>query len=218
MELILSFSAALLLGLRHAFDTDHVAAVTAFAAQRPRPRVAMRFGLRWALGHGGVLVVVGTVLVALGLHIPETSEHWFERLVGLSLVGLGAWTVVGARKLHAHAHTHHDGMSHTHLHSHAHGAAHDHGHAATVIGALHGLAGTGAVVGILPVLRFDSATFALGYLLFFALGTGAAMGLYALLAGWIAGRAAERSTQLARGVAVATGIATAIVGLLWLVA
>ena len=216
METILPLSTALLLGSLHAFEADHMAAVSTFAVRRPRAGAAMRFGLRWAVGHGGVLVVLGTLLVASGINLPESSGHWFERVVGASLIALGAWTAFGARSLHAHEHTHADGTTHTHLHSHLGGKGHDHGHTATLIGALHGLAGTAPAIALLPLARFDSAWFALVYLILFAAGTAAGMALYALIAGWIAGRAAVRSAWLARALAILTGAATMAIGALWM--
>lgn len=192
-----------------------MAAVSTFALRRPRAGTAVGFGLRWAAGHGAVLVVLGTALVALGLELPESSGHWFERGVGLSLVALGLWTANGARSLHAHRHTHTDGTSHVHLHSHLVRDDHRHGHTATAIGALHGLAGTAPVLALLPLARFDSVWLAAAYLLLFGVGTAVAMALYALVAGWIAGRAAVRSERFARALAYLTGSATVGIGLLW---
>ncbi|HEX6939240.1 MAG TPA: sulfite exporter TauE/SafE family protein [Longimicrobiales bacterium] len=217
MELLLPLSTAFLLGTLHAFEADHMAAVSAFAVRRPRAFEAMRFGVRWAAGHGAVLIVIGTLIAAAGVRIPEASGHWLERVVGASLVLLGAWTVLGARTLHAHAHTHEDGTTHVHLHSHLMRSDHRHGHAATAIGALHGLAGTAPALALVPVVSFDSPLFAAGYLVLFAVGTALGMALYALIAGWIAGRAALRSQAIGRVLAVLTGLATSGIGVFWMV-
>jgi ABC-type nickel/cobalt efflux system permease component RcnA len=211
------FATGLLLGLLHALEPDHVAAVTTFAVRRPNRRAAVGFGLRWALGHGGMVLLVGTGLLLLGLQFPPAAGTWLERLVGLVLVGLGAWTVASARRLHVHAHTHPDGVTHTHLHSHAHGAAHAHGHGATLVGALHGLAGTAPVIALLPVVALETPWLGIGYLIAFGIGTAIAMGLYALLAGAVVGGAARRSGRLARRIAMGTGVLTIAVGLFWLV-
>jgi hypothetical protein len=85
------------------------------------------------------------------------------------------------------------------------------------MGALHGLAGTGAAVALLPVAATDGPAPTLLYLLAFGLGTGACMGLYALSAGWLAGRAAHRSGALGRTLARLAGLGSAAVGVLWLV-
>jgi nickel/cobalt transporter (NicO) family protein len=205
-----------MLGSLHAFDADHLAAVSAFAVRRPSPRAAAGFGARWALGHGAVVVIAGTLLVLLGRTLPEDSGAWLERLVGVSLIGLGMWTVASARNLHAHVHTHEDGTRHTHVHSHLGSDSHRHGHAATAFGALHGLAGTAPVVALLPVTTLGSVWAAGAYLGLFAVGTAAAMALYAMFAGLIVGRAAAASGRLARSLAYATGVISFVIGVVWL--
>lgn len=217
MEFALVYGTALLLGSLHALEPDHMAAVTSFAVRRPRARDSLRFGLRWALGHGGAILVAGTLMIAIGLRLPDAAGHWLERAVGVVLIGLGIWTLSGARELHVHGHAHHDGTRHAHLHSHALTDEHDHRHGATAIGLLHGLAGTAPAVALVPLTTFDAPVLAIGYLAVFGLGTALGMGLYALIAGVIVGRAAFVSERLARGVARLTGVATIAVGLVWVV-
>lgn len=217
---------ALLLGAAHTFEADHLAAVSAFIARRPRPLAALRYGLQWAVGHGGTVLLVGAVLLLLGLELPDAAGLWLERAVGLSLVVLGAWVATTASRLHAHAHSHPDGTVHTHLHAHpsdptpkAHAgtvARHRHGHAATAMGALHGFAGTAPAVALLPLARGDSPALGIVFLLLFAVGTAVSMGLYALVGGVVVGRAAQRSAPVARWVARLAGLATAAVGVFWM--
>lgn len=216
MELLLPFGTALLLGLLHALEPDHVAAVSSFVVRRPTPRKALGYGVRWAAGHGGAVMLAGSILIALHLRLPDIAGIWLERLVGLSLVLLGGWVAWTARSLRAHRHTHRDGTTHAHLHAHVGPAPHEHGHAATAIGALHGLAGTAPAIALVPLASFDSPLFATGYLATFAIGTAVAMGLYAMFAGVIAGRAAIRSEKLARGLARLAGVGTIAVGVFWL--
>lgn len=217
MSIVLLYATALLVGSLHALEPDHLAAVTSFAVRRPRWREAVRYGVRWALGHGAAIVGAGTVLLLIGLRLPAATTHWLERGVGLVLVGLGAWTIAGARRLHAHTHVHADGTVHAHLHSHALVHDHDHRHAATAVGLLHGLAGTAPAVALVPLAGFDSAGVGIAWLVVFAIGTACGMAVYALLAGLVAGRVALRSAPLARWLALATGCLTIGVGILWLV-
>ncbi|MGH7505875.1 MAG: sulfite exporter TauE/SafE family protein, partial [Longimicrobiales bacterium] len=214
--LILLYATALLVGSVHALEADHMAAVTSFAVRRPRWRDAVGFGLRWALGHGAAVVIAGAIILLVGIRIPQGATHALERLVGLVLIGLGGWTLKGARRMHAHRHVHADGTSHVHLHSHAFVRDHDHRHGATAVGMLHGLAGTAPAVALVPVAGFESAVQGVIYLLLFAVGTAGGMALYALLAGLVVGRAAFRSERLARTIAVATGCMTIAVGGFWL--
>ncbi|HEX6135709.1 MAG TPA: sulfite exporter TauE/SafE family protein [Longimicrobiales bacterium] len=214
--LLLTYATALLLGSLHALEADHMAAVTAFAVRRPGVRAAVRFGVRWSVGHGGMIVLAGATVLVLGIQLPEAASHWLERLVGVVMIGLGIWTWRGARALHAHTHAHGDGTIHTHLHSHALREAHDHRHAATAVGLVHGLAGSGSAVALIPLVGFDTPAGGIVYLFLFALGTVGGMALYGLLAGFVVGRTAEGSVRLARLVARGTGAFTAAVGLVWL--
>lgn len=215
--LFLTYSTALLLGSLHAFEADHMAAVTSFAVRRPGLRDAVRFAVRWSAGHGGAIVLVGAGLLILGVHLPAPTEHLLERLVGVVMIGLGLWTFFGARVMHAHEHGHTDGTRHAHVHSHALGGSHRHGHAVTAVGLVHGLAGSGAAVALIPVIGFDSPLPGILYLVVFATGTVAAMALYGLLAGAVFGRTAENSTRLARLLARGTGVFTCLIGVVWLV-
>jgi ABC-type nickel/cobalt efflux system permease component RcnA len=227
--LLLSYSTALLLGSVHALEADHMAAVTSFAVRRPSLRAAVRFGVRWSLGHGGAIILVGAGLILLGLQLPDAVSHWLERVVGVVMIGLGVWTFRGARALHTHVHEHGDGTVHAHVHAHRHAddtslphaddgrRGHDHGHGVTAVGLVHGLAGSGSAVALIPVVAFDSPALAILYLVVFALGTVAAMALYGLLAGFIVGRTAVSSTRIARLLARATGLFTVAVGVVWLV-
>lgn len=214
--LFLMYSTALLLGSLHALEADHMAAVTAFVVRRPGLRAAVRFGVRWSVGHGGAIILVGAVLILLGVRLPEAATSLLERMVGIVMIGLGIWTFRGASAIHAHEHEH-DGRSHAHLHSHALAGDHDHGHAVTGVGLLHGLAGSGAAVALIPVIGFDAPGLAILYLVVFAVGTIAAMAVYGLLAGLVVGRAAEGSIRLARTLARVTGAFTVLVGVVWLV-
>jgi nickel/cobalt transporter (NicO) family protein len=232
--LVLTYSTALLLGSLHAFEADHMAAVTSFAVRRPGLRAAVRFAVRWAAGHGGAIVLVGGVLLFLGVRVPEATEHLLERLVGVVMIGLGIWTFRGARALHAHLHSHDDGTRHTHVHvhatSHAHpadvgsaarvsggaAAVHGHGHAVTAVGLVHGLAGSGAAVALIPVIGFETPLSGVLFLTIFAVGTILAMALYGLFAGVIVGRTAENSTRLAQLLARGTGVLTVSIGFVWL--
>lgn len=214
--LLLTYATALVLGSVHALEADHMAAVTSFAVRRPGIRESVRFGVRWSIGHGGAIVLIGTGLLLLGIHLPEAAGLWLERLVGLVMVGLGAWTVRSARTLHAHAHVHDGGLVHGHLHSHAVHDGHDHRHTATAVGLLHGLAGSGSAVALIPLVGFESPVGGIFYLVLFSIGTIGGMALYGLLAGLVLGRAADGSVRLARLLARVTGVFTMVIGSVWL--
>ena len=142
---------ALGFGIAHAFEPDHMAAVSTFVAGRPKPREAAMFGVRWAIGHGFSLFVIGSLLFLVRRATEKSQPALFasgvlDRFVGLVLVGLGVWTlwqVASSRATKAHAHGHfHDGHLHahdTHTHDdevpveapHSHGdGKHPHSHGA----------------------------------------------------------------------------------------
>jgi nickel/cobalt transporter (NicO) family protein len=207
---------AFVIGLIHALEPDHMVAVTTFVTRRPGARAAVGFGVRWGLGHALAVLVVGTIIIALGVQVPAGLEAGLEALVGVVLIGLGVWVVWKARTLTAHEHTHPSGETHTHIHVHGDREHHRHGHALGMVGALHGLAGTGPVVALIPLALSDSRLAAGGYLAIFGIGTIVGMALFALAVGWFYGEAAERSERVARGLAVAVGLASIGVGIWWI--
>src|SRR5919205_479147 len=90
---LLIFAGALALGATHAFEVDHMAAVSAFVANRPTPRQAIWFGVKWAVGHGIRLLLLALFLFAVRLSIAPAVENLLERLVGVALFALGCVTL-----------------------------------------------------------------------------------------------------------------------------
>jgi ABC-type nickel/cobalt efflux system permease component RcnA len=216
MDFQLPFLTAVLLGSLHAFEADHLAAVTSFAVQKPTPRQSVGFGFRWALGHGTSILLAGLFLIFFGLRIPEGATHLLERSVGVVLILLGAWTMMATRAMHAHEHAH-GGSRHLHLHSHLLGRGHDHKHAPTLVGLMHGLAGAAPAVALVPLAMFDTAFGGIGYLLLFAIGTAVSMSVYALFAGFLAGRATHAAAAFGRAIGQLTGVSTIVIGVVWLI-
>jgi ABC-type nickel/cobalt efflux system permease component RcnA len=215
MNFELPFLTAVLLGSLHAFEADHLAAVTSFAVQKPTPRQSVRFGFQWAVGHGASILLAGLLLIFLGLRIPAGATHLMERSVGVVLIALGIWTMLATRAMHAHEHAH-EGSRHVHLHSHLFGRGHDHKHAPAIVGLMHGLAGAAPAVALVPLAMFDSAFGGISYLLLFAAGTAVSMSVYALFAGYFAGRATRIATSFGRAVGQLTGLSTIVIGFVWL--
>jgi nickel/cobalt exporter len=217
---------ALALGAGHALEVDHMVAVTAFVGGSPRLGAALVFGLRWGVGHSLAVLVAGTLLALSGLHVPPGTQDWAELGVGCMLVALGGWAVHAARRLHVHLPQDHGGHAHLHAHApgafpHAHAhhdsaqAARRHRHLSTLVGALHGLAGTAPVVALVPVTLMSSKAAAVLYLAAFGAGTIVGMAAYAGLAALAVGSVAA-SGRLARAAAFATAAASALVGVWWM--
>ncbi|MFN2315100.1 MAG: hypothetical protein ABR551_03540 [Gemmatimonadales bacterium] len=225
----LPLGTAFVLGFLHALEVDHMVAVTAFVATRPALATAARFGLRWGLGHSIAVFIAGGILLASGLRWAERYDAWGEALVGVMLIGVGAWAIRTTRQLHFHSPEGHG--DHAHLHAHAPGRApHQHGHenaaaaghhahrqGITVVGLVHGLAGTSSVVALVPVTMVNHTAIGIGYLMAFGAGTIIAMSLFALLAAGAMRTAAARSLALGQGMGQAVGVAGILVGVWWIV-
>ena len=180
-----SFSAiwglGFLLGLRHALDADHLAAVSTVLAERPSLRASSAVGFWWGIGHTITLLIVGAVVLALDIHIPEEFELIAESGVGLLLVILGVNLAVKLYRdrWHVHAHTH-DNTAHVHFHSHHRHEDHRHQHwlSASVrplcIGMAHGLAGSAALMLIILASTQDLGAGLLSIIIF---GLGSIVGM-----------------------------------------
>ncbi len=109
--------AGLTLGLIHAFDADHVMAVSAMSSEKPGLLRTLRYTLSWALGHGAVLLVTGLLLFGLGVQLPEPIVHGAEAMVGLVLIGIGLSCFWRFRKSDVRLTPHsHGNITHTHWH------------------------------------------------------------------------------------------------------
>src|SRR3954470_5226715 len=160
-SVLLALAVALLLGLRHATDPDHLTAVSTLALSDDRhgARRASMLGLAWGLGHATTLALLGLPLVLFARSLPEPMQRALEVAVGVVIVALAVRLLVRWRRGYLHVHAHrHGGERHAHPHAHegrGHGA-HDHSHealgrsplASFGIGLLHG-AGGSAGAGIL---------------------------------------------------------------------
>lgn len=170
-----------LLGLRHALDTDHLAAVSTVLAERPSLLASGAVGLWWGIGHTLTLLLVGSVVLAWGLRIPAQFEMVAETGVALLLIILGGTL---ARKLYRerwHVHSHqHDGEQHVHFHSHQRQEGHGHRHwivdsiRPLCIGMAHGLAGSAALMLIILATTTDMMSGLLSILIF---GIGSIIGM-----------------------------------------
>ena len=215
---------SLLLGLRHASDPDHLAAVTTLLASeaQERMRKATLLGLLWGLGHGTTLVLVGLPLVLLGQYLPEKVGQAAEVAIGLIIVVLAVRLLVRWHRgvFHAHAHSHESGETHRHLHSHADDGdpQHEHTHYVTLrtplsaygVGLVHGVGGSGGIT-LLLLSTIPGPSEAVVALLVFAAGTAISMALlstafgYAISAGPVA-RNFERFAPVLGVLAAAFGI------------
>src|SRR5919107_613934 len=180
---------SLFLGLRHASDPDHLAAVTTLIAseeEREQARKAGLMGFFWGLGHGTTLLILGLPLVLFNRFLPEPVQQAAEVAIGAIIVFLAVRLLLRWRRgfYHAHAHVHDEGPHHRHVHSHEEDDFHEHEHviphrtplSAYGIGLVHGIGGSGGLT-LLLLSTISNQAEAAGALLIFAAGTAVSMAL-----------------------------------------
>lgn len=182
-----------LIGLKHATEADHLAAVSTIVSERKSLLSSMFIGGIWGLGHTISLVLAGVFVLLLDFQITEQTERMLEFGVGVMLVLLGLNVlrkIFQGETLHFHAHEH-GARQHVHPHLHAPGAAADepgthHGFSfsprALIIGMIHGLAGSAALM-LLVIPTIDSRLLGLLYIVIFGVGSIGGMMLMSLLVG-----------------------------------
>jgi ABC-type nickel/cobalt efflux system permease component RcnA len=178
----------LLLGMRHALDADHLAAVATLVTRSRSVGHTVLQGLAWGAGHTFTLLLFGGAVLVLGLVLPERAAPALELAVGVMLVALGAEVLyrLWRRRVHFHAHRHADGAAHFHAHAHAGELPHDpdrheHSHGfplrALLVGMVHGMAGSAALI-LLSLEALRSPAWGLVYIAVF--GFGSMVGMAAL--------------------------------------
>lgn len=176
-----------MLGLRHALDGDHVAAVSTVLAQRPSLKASGLIGFSWGIGHTLILLLVGLVVLWFRVPVPDLLAQAAEGAVGVMLIVLGGLLGMKLFKERWHVHQHdHDGTRHVHLHSHAVRVDHGHPHWWTesvrplCIGMAHGLAGSAALL-LLVVSSAGGVAEGLTYIAVFGCGSILGMMLIGLV-------------------------------------
>jgi len=218
----------LLLGLRHAMDADHVAAVSTLVSQHRSVVRSCLLGAFWGAGHTLALLAAGAAVIAFKLTISPEIERGLETAVALLLILLGGHVLLRCLStwtLHHHEHTH-DGYSHTHLHLHlGQGDSPGHFHLLRVggrpflVGLLHGMAGSAALM-LLVLTTIPSPVGGLLYILVFGVGSTGGMlllsGLIGIPFAVTAGRSRTAHTTI-QALAGATSLSLGVV-LVWTLA
>ena len=101
-----AIGSCLVLGLRHGFDYDHLAAISDITAVQRNWMSGLRLGMTYALGHAFTVAALGIAVLELHVGLPEGLDHWTERLIGLTLIVLGIGVVAGILRKDAHGHRH----------------------------------------------------------------------------------------------------------------
>src|ERR1700730_3558087 len=212
-----------LLGMQHALEADHIAAVSSIAARRSELADIVKHGLTWGLGHTLTLFAFAGAAILLGHAIPEHLAWPLETAVGIMLVGLGVhvlWRLWHDR-VHFPKHGPGDGAVHIHAHSHAgetvahDRAPHTHAHGfrwrTLLVGLMHGMAGSAALL-VLAVSHASSPAAGLAYGALFGVGSMAGMGALSAVIAVPLAVSARWLTSANRGLQGAVGLLTVAIG------
>jgi nitrile hydratase accessory protein len=199
-----------LLGMRHALEPDHLAAVSTLMTGERSSIKASWLGALWGLGHTLTLFIAGALLVLLQTEMPPAVSQMLQICVVLLLIGFGARSIYhGARRVPL-------GPTHTHRRP---GASSPFGSdrwtlvRPFLVGAVHGLAGSGALIAIV-VTTLPSTLTRLSYLLLFGVGSTVAMAVLSGLLGWPMARLGAHPV-FARTIALGVGGISIALGVAW---
>jgi len=181
------------IGFQHALEPDHIASITTQVVKMKKTKNSSYgfiknslrtsvLGAMWGAGHTSTILILGILVAGFSLTIPEKIFNGLELGVGIMLIYLASTMILKKKSLtkHIHPHTHDNGI--THIHAHTHKKNHVHGHRSYLIGCIHGLAGTGAIVVLISstLPSFDSS---LSFILLFCFGSMIGMSLVSGLIG-----------------------------------
>jgi sulfite exporter TauE/SafE len=195
----------LLLGVRHALEPDHLAAVSTLVADARNPFRGAILGAAWGIGHSVSLLGVGLVLSLFRAELPASLAKLFELGVCVMLVVLGVRAIARARR---------SSPAHQHPHDHPHDHPHERGDGADrfatrslFLGVVHGLAGSGAITALV-IANLSTTAERLFYIALFGFGSIVGMMMLSGVAGWPLARLARRPRAAFALLVVTGGIST----------
>jgi len=213
------------LGLKHATEADHLAAVSTIVSRRKSLWSSALVGGIWGVGHTISLLICGVLVLFLDVQISERTEKILEFFVGVMLILLGLNVLrklIWGARIHIHTHAH-GGLAHAHLHTHDqqkadkpethHGL--EFGPRALIIGMVHGLAGSAALM-LLVVPIIESKTVGLLYIAVFGVGSIGGMMLMSFLVGMPFHLTVSRFNRFNSWLQTAAGLSSTGIGL-WIV-
>ncbi len=161
METTVPLLFAAVVGFSHAFEADHLLAVSNIATRRHTIWESLKDGIYWGLGHTSTILAIGLLVIVAKVAVAQSTFSYFEAAVGLMLILLGAHRIWKTWKHEQHHQVH------------EHEKPHDH-HLAYGVGLVHGLAGSGTLV-VLVMTELRSSMESVAYLLIFGMGSIAGM-------------------------------------------
>lgn len=204
------------LGMEHALDADHVVAVSTLVSHSRNLWRSLLTGVFWGIGHTVTLFIVGLLVFVFQVNLGEGWMLSMEFLVGVVLVLLGGQILLGYRRKRVHAHVHsHGGEVHVHFHSHTGGEDHDHHppplRKPLLIGMIHGLAGSAALV-LLVLTTVRSSAHGLLFILLFGIGSICGMLLMSTVIALPFALTAGRLQRINEAVRIVAGVVSITLG------
>lgn len=213
-----------LIGMQHALEADHLAAVAALSKNRDSRRALVLRGSAWGLGHTITLLSICSALWFLGESVSPQAAAMLELAVGamIVLLGLNVLRMLWRYRPHIHVHTHEQGVRHVHVHTHERkpadtaGGAHDHSHErkgllrALVVGMVHGAAGSAGLM--ILAAAAGSAAEAIAYVAAFGIGSIAGMAALSFVASYPLRWLERAANWMSTTAFVAIGAAAVLVG------
>ena len=225
LGLLAALGLGIVLGFKHSLDPDHLVAVSTIVSRYRNPMRSFWVGTSWGLGHTTTLLIIGMVIIALRLTIPDRLALLLEFLVGIMLVGLGLQVMYNLRKKRVHQHVHgHEEEAHGHFHSHAQERTHRQSHHVVrgvgkpflrkksfFVGTVHGVAGSAALT-LLVLASIESPLVGIVYILIFGLGSVVSMGIMTIFISFPLVFSANRLPNLNRFIQYGVGTLSILFG------
>jgi len=207
LNLTVPFSSAVFgLGMLHAFDVDHIMAISGLAGSRPDSKKMFLLCARWALGHGLILLTVGIAVLVLGMSLPNGMDEWSEAIVGLILIviGLGAFRDLYRNKLVGVVSDSFKKPKSIHHHS------------SVIVGMFHGLAGSAVLLALIPIANQGSAWSGLAHLTVFSLGVLTSMTAFGGMYGIFFSQLNQKAFRMATAFRVLIAFSNLLLGVYWI--
>jgi hypothetical protein len=189
MTLVNTLLLGFVIGLKHALEVDHVAAVASLASKTTSVREGLTLGASWGLGHTITLFIFSSIVLILDTVVSVQLALALEFFVGCMLVFMGGAIIknIVKKRIHLHMHNHSDGTTHLHFHFHVQdNVEHQHIHTqqfsirALLVGMMHGMAGSAALI-VLTLDSVSSIETRLVYIFLFGVGSVVGMALLSIL-------------------------------------
>ncbi len=216
MNELAMLAGALLLGLVHALDADHVMAVSVLSSKQKTLYGVFKSAIKWGSGHGFVLTFIGILFIWLDFALNEQLVSYAENLAGVILIGLGltTWLRISKGQLKLSNHTHGQ-LRHTHWIK-RYLSQQTHSHTPVFVGMVHGIAGSAPIVAVTPMLMKTSPGYATFYIVLFSTGCVLGMAFFALFWGKICQKIQSLELWIMNLTHVVLGALSVSLGIYWL--